>query len=100
MAKELLRDIDLFIEENREAIFRDIARLVAIDSVEGEPEEGAPFGAGPKKALEKGLEIARELGLKAVNCENKIGYAQLGGDDDRYEAEADLDVPCADGEEP
>lgn len=84
MAKELLRDIDLFIEENREAIFRDIARLVAIDSVEGEPEEGAPFGAGPKKALEKGLEIARELGLKAVNCENKIGYAQLGGDDDRY----------------
>ena len=53
-----LKDIDLFIEENKENILRDIARLVAIPSIEGEPEEDAPFGIEPKKALEKGLEIA------------------------------------------
>ena len=61
---ELLRqEIDRFVEENTEAIKRDIARLVAIDSVEGTPEEGAPFGKGPRAALDHGLQIARELGL-------------------------------------
>ncbi len=85
MNEELRRDLERFVRENEEAIFRDIARLVAIDSVEGEPEPGAPFGPGPKAALEKGLEIARELGLEAVNCADRIGYAQLGeGPEDRY----------------
>ena len=31
----LRRDLDRFVEENREAIVRDIARLVAVNSVEG-----------------------------------------------------------------
>ena len=47
--------IDKFINDNRENIIRDIARLVAIDSVEGKAEPGAPFGKGPKQALELGL---------------------------------------------
>ena len=85
MDEALRRDLERFVEENEAGIFRDIARLVAVDSVEGEPEPGAPFGPGPKAALELGLEIARELGLEAVNCEDKIGYAQLGeGPEDRY----------------
>ena len=68
-----LKDIDLFIEENKENILRDIARLVAVPSIEGEPEEGAPFGKEPKKALELGLEIAEELGTcyKAYRCYEK-----------------------------
>lgn len=100
MNEQLRRDLDLFVRENETAIFRDIARLVAIDSVEGKPEPGAPFGEGPKAALEKGLEIARELGLEAVNCADKIGYAQLGeGPEDRYLATiTHLDVvPTGDG---
>ena len=98
MNEELRRDLDRFAEENEEAIFRDIARLVAINSVEGEPEEGAPFGPGPKAALEKGLEIARELGLQAVNCADKIGYAQLGeGPEDRYLAGPTIPSPCGSG---
>ena len=76
-----LKDIDLFIEENKENILRDIARLVAVPSIEGEPEENAPFGAEPKKALELGLEIASELGLDTRNCENYIGYAEIPGED-------------------
>ena len=76
-----LKDIDLFIEENKENILRDIARLVAVPSIEGEPEEGAPFGKEPEKALELGLEIASELGLDTRNCEHYIGYAELPGED-------------------
>ena len=74
MKKEMLCLIDKFIEQNSDAIFRDIARLVAIDSVEGAPEDNAPFGPGPKKALDEALAICGELGLDTVNCENRIGY--------------------------
>lgn len=79
-----LKDVDLFIENNRENILRDIARLVAIPSIEGEPCEGAPFGKEPKRALELGLEIASELGLDTKNCENYIGYAELDAKSDKY----------------
>ena len=84
MTEELRRDINKFCDENYDNIFRDIARLVAIDSVEGEPSEGAPFGKGPAEALELALEISKELGLEAYNCEGKIGYALLGENTDRY----------------
>ena len=43
--------IDAFVEGNRDNILRDITRLVAVPSVEGTPEPGAPFGPGPKAAL-------------------------------------------------
>ncbi len=100
MNEALRRDLERFVEENEAGIFRDIARLVSINSVEGKAEPGAPFGPGPKAALELGLEIARELGLEAVNCADKIGYAQLGqGPEDRYLATiTHLDVvPTGDG---
>ena len=47
--------IDAFAEENRDNILRDITRLVAVPSVEGEAAPGAPFGPGPKAALAKAL---------------------------------------------
>ena len=59
MDQALNQKIDAFIAANKEQILEDIAALVAIDSVEGTPEEGAPFGAGPRAALDKTL--AREI---------------------------------------
>ena len=70
--------IDAFAEQNRDNILRDISRLVAVPSVEGVPEPGAPFGAGPKAALDKALEIAAELDLATHNAEGYIGWAQTG----------------------
>ncbi len=79
-----LKEIEQFIAENKENILRDIARLVAIPSIEGEPCEDAPFGLEPKRALELGLKIAEELGLATRNCENYIGYAELPADSEKY----------------
>ena len=99
MTDQLSRDIDSYIAENEKAIFHDIARVVAINSVEGQPQPGMPFGEGPARALNEGLTIARELGLDTVNCENYIGYAQLGEGDGKYLATiTHLDVvPVGDG---
>ncbi len=77
-------EIEQFIAENKENILRDIGRLVAVPSIEGEPSEDAPFGTEPKKALELGLKISEELGLSVKNCENYIGYAEIQGESEEY----------------
>lgn len=81
MNEELRRDIERFVEENEKAIFEDIAWLVDVNSENGPAEPGKPFGAGPAEALERGLAIAKRMGLAAENCEGMIGYAQLGEGD-------------------
>ena len=53
MDQALNQKIDAFIAANKEQILQDIAALVAINSVEGEPAEGAPYGVGPRAALDK-----------------------------------------------
>ena len=50
--------IDAFAENNRDNILRDITRLVAVPSVEGTPEPGAPFG--------------KEIGR--ASCRERVSY--------------------------
>ncbi len=47
--KLLLEQIDAFVAENRENVLRDLKTLVDINSVEGQPQPGAPFGPGPRE---------------------------------------------------
>lgn len=75
----LLRDIDLFVEENKEGVLRDLKTLVDIPSVENAPAPGAPFGADVKRALDAALEMARGMGLAPHSCEGYFGYADLPG---------------------
>lgn len=71
---EVIRQLEAIQPRLQEAI----KRLVAIYSVRGKEEENAPFGIGPKKALDEALAIASELGFQTVNIDNQIGYAQYG----------------------
>ena len=78
MNEELRRDIDRFVEENTENIKRDIARLVAIHSVEGEPEADAPFGRGPREALDLGLTLRGDWNLACKNSQDIKILRDLG----------------------
>ena len=71
--------IDQFIQAQRENILRDIGRLVAVPSVEGPAALGAPFGPGPRAALDEALAIAAELGLAPGEGEGHIGWADVPG---------------------
>ena len=51
-----------------EEMVENLGRLVAIDSQLGTPAEGMPFGEGPAKALKEGLQIAKELTAKLIEC--------------------------------
>lgn len=77
--KMLLDKIDAFVKNNRENFLHDMKTLVDIKSVQGEPKPGAPFGDGPRRALEKALSIAERMGLITRDCEGYIGYADLPG---------------------
>ena len=78
MDKALSSSIDSFIKENYDSIFADIARLVSINSVECDASGEHPFGEGCARVLDTALEMARSMGFETRNCENMIGYAQLG----------------------
>ncbi len=84
MNEELSLQIDQFIEENRENILWDMTRLVRVPSVQGDPLPDAPFGPGPRKALDMALTIAREMDLDTEDLDHKIGYACVGGRGERY----------------
>lgn len=76
--------IDRFIEENRQNIVDDIARLVAVPSVQGPPAPGAPYGAEVRRALDEALDIARQMGLGTDDGDGHVGWAALDGTEEGY----------------
>ena len=79
--------------ENREDEFAAaLAPLIAVDSTTGTPEPGAPFGAGPAKALKKALELAESWGLTTGEDEGYVGTVDLNDKADQLHILAHLDV--------
>ena len=80
----LKREIDEYVERVWPEVLEDIGSLVAIRSVEdlSAAREGAPWGPGPREALDEALAIACRLGLAAHDCDGYLGYADVAGDSD------------------
>lgn len=94
MEKEILLKID----EIKQQMIDGIIEVVKIDSVKGSAYEHAPFGKGPKEALDKALTIAETLGFSITNVDNYVGYAQYGEGDDYIGIMGHLDVvPTGEG---
>ena len=68
------------LKEVQPMLFEGLRRMVAIPSIRGKEEPDAPFGRGPKQALEEVLKISAELGFHTKNIDDKIGYGQYGED--------------------
>lgn len=79
-------EFEKFIQSKKDEILRDLRELVAVPSVIGEAEDGAPFGAEPKRALLKMRGICDRLGFKtavygdAVLCADYLpeGCSEIG----------------------
>ncbi|MBQ8859610.1 MAG: M20/M25/M40 family metallo-hydrolase [Clostridia bacterium] len=67
MYSELISEIDKLIEASTDQIAADTARLVNINSVQGAPEAGAPFGKGPRAVLDTVLAMGREAGFACTD---------------------------------
>lgn len=79
--KEVVFAAQAYIDEMWPRMVEDIARLVRIASVEelGSSAPGAPFGPGPRAALDEALAIARDMGLSTCDVDGYMGYADLPG---------------------
>ena len=62
----------------QEEILEAIRGCVAIDSVKGEAQPEAPYGEGPKAALDYALKLGEKLGFKTGNVGNRVGWAEYG----------------------
>ncbi len=61
-----------------------LKKIITINSVKGPETDDAPFGIGPKQALDATLKLADALGFKTGLVGNAMGYAQLGTNDQAY----------------
>ncbi len=86
------------IKERQDEIIKGIQESVRIDSVRGEAKEDAPFGEGPKKALEHALNLAESMGFKTKNVDNYAGWAEYGEGEEMIAVLGHLDVvPIGEG---
>lgn len=59
-------------------MLNDLKELIAIDSVLGEAQDGAPFGPGPRAALDWFLGKAAAYGLNTGELDGYCGWAEYG----------------------
>lgn len=78
---DLVEEAKRFTEDEWDKVQADLADLVAIDSAKGPANEsaGAPYGVGPRKALDAMLAKAQAYGLQPDAGDGHIGYADLPG---------------------
>lgn len=63
MDEKILNDIDKLIEEYEPQLVEDTITFVNINSEQGKPKPNAPFGIGPRKMLDKVIELGRQKGF-------------------------------------
>ena len=63
---------------SRESFINDLRRLVEIDSVRTQAEDGKPFGEGGARVLEEAKNILSEHGYASENYDNYALEADLG----------------------
>lgn len=91
-------DFKKSIKEVMEPLAQDISALCQINSVEGEPQPGMPFGEGPAKALEATLKLGESMGFKTENFDNYVGHIEFGEGEEMVGILGHVDVvPAGDG---
>ena len=69
-----------------------------IPSVQGEAEEGAPYGMEVRRSLDHVLAAASSLGFRTVNVDNHLGWCEYGESEEMVAVLGHLDVvPAGDG---
>ncbi len=81
--------------EVRQELIHWIGRLVAVESVKGDPAPGAPFGPGPKAALEEALALCAQEGFACGSYDNYVGTVDLNDRATQLHILGHLDVVAA-----
>ena len=87
-----------YIRAHADELLESLAALVRIPSVEGVPEEHAPFGREPARALHETLALCEKLGFRTGNMDDRVGWCEYGEGKEMVAVLGHLDVvPAGDG---
>jgi succinyl-diaminopimelate desuccinylase len=70
-------EIDAWFEKQKETLVKDVGRLIAVRSDNGEALPGKPYGEGPAAALQEAAAILEEKGFVVQNHDNRVITADL-----------------------
>lgn len=84
--------ITAWMEGHRDELLRDLTALCSIDSVSGPAQEGAPYGPGPRRAMERAMEICAGYGFAVQNHGDRVMTADMGPEEPLLDMLAHLDV--------
>ena len=71
---------------------------IRIPSVQGDAEDGAPYGTSVRDSLVHVLDTARKLGFRTENMDGHLGWCEYGEGDEMVAVLGHLDVvPAGDG---
>jgi len=76
----------------REGLIAAVSRLVRVKSVKGDPAPDAPFGPGPRAALDEALALCAGLGFQTRNYDNYVGLCDLNDKPTQLHILGHLDV--------
>jgi succinyl-diaminopimelate desuccinylase len=78
MDDKVVAALHAWIEAHEEEMLEALRGMLRIPSLEAEAEPNAPFGAENRKALDYALALAQSAGMRTVDLEGYIGYAEFG----------------------
>lgn len=94
----MINAVDQWIDNHLPELTKAISESIQIRSVQEPTKEGAPFGDGPKQALEHALALGNQFGFETKNVDNYAGHIQFGREGTLFGVLGHLDVvPEGDG---
>ena len=69
------------IDELKESFIEDLTKLISIDSAQGEPAEGAPFGKGVKEVYDCIMAMGSREGFECVDIDGYGGHMDYKADE-------------------
>lgn len=84
--------------ELKDDMIASIQQNMRIESVRGESAPGAPYGEGPKAALDDVLALGEKLGFRIGQADNRVGWIEYGEGEEMVGILGHVDVvPAGDG---
>ena len=84
--------------ELKDDMIASIQQNMRIESVRGELAPGAPYGEGPKAALDDVLALGEKLGFRTGQADNRVGWIEYGEGEEMVGILGHVDVvPAGDG---
>lgn len=77
---------------NQEEMLQSLRDILRIPSIVSSPLPGKPFGEPCAQALQYALELAAKKGMRTVNLDNRVGYAEFGDGEKMVAVLGHLDV--------